>query len=89
MKYTNATNVLPEKLIMEIQKYVQGETIYIPKPEKAYKPWGSVSGGRRWLDRRNSAIRQAFMNHRSIEELSQEYYLSVETIKKIVYSNKK
>lgn len=33
MKYTNATKVLPEELIEEIQKYVQGETLYIPKLE--------------------------------------------------------
>lgn len=89
MKYTNATKVLPEKLIMEIQKYVQGETIYIPKQEQEYKNWGSLSGGRRWLDHRNAAIRHAFKNNSSMEQLAMEYYLSIETIKKIVYSNKK
>jgi len=33
MKYVNASNILPKKLIAEIQKYVQGETLYIPKLE--------------------------------------------------------
>jgi len=31
MAYVKASAVLPEKLISEIQEYVQGETIYIPK----------------------------------------------------------
>lgn len=88
MKYTNAKKVLPEKLITEIQQYIQGETIYIPKPEMEYQPWGSRSGSRQWLDRRNAAIRRDFKNNIKIEQLAEEYFLSMETIKKIVYSGK-
>ncbi|WP_400244442.1 CD3324 family protein [Niallia sp. JL1B1071] len=89
MKYTNATHVLPEKLIVEIQKYVQGETLYIPKQENAYKKWGTSSGGRNMLDRRNNAIKAAFANESTLQALAKEYHLSTETIKKIVYSHKK
>ncbi|PFO06571.1 hypothetical protein COJ85_06560 [Bacillus sp. AFS076308] len=89
MKYINAAKVLPEKLIVEIQKYVQGETLYIPKPETEHRKWGTSSGGRRMLDRRNAAIRNSFINGSSIQQLANEYYLSTETIKKIVYSHKK
>ncbi|WP_062110050.1 CD3324 family protein [Bacillus niameyensis] len=89
MNYLNAKKVLPEHLIVEIQKYVQGETLYIPKLETKYRKWGTVSGGRRLLDRRNAAIRDAFKNGSGIERLAEEYFLSTETIKKIVYSNKK
>lgn len=89
MKYINANKVLPEKLIIEIQKYVQGETLYIPKPETEYRKWGTSSGGRGMLDRRNAEIRKSFLNGSSIQKLAQEYYLSTETIKKIIYSHKK
>lgn len=85
----NAQKVLPEKLILEIQKYVQGETLYIPKLENEYQKWGTSSGSRQRLDRRNAAILDAFTKGIRIEQLAQEYYLSVETIKKIVYSHKK
>ncbi|APB78412.1 MULTISPECIES: CD3324 family protein [Paenibacillus] len=88
MRYTNATKILPKKLIMEIQKYVQGETLYIPKPKTEYMNWGSLSGGRRLLEQRNAAIRNAFQNSSSIEQLAKEFFLSTETIKKIVYSHK-
>ncbi|MGE7020917.1 CD3324 family protein [Solibacillus cecembensis] len=88
MKYINAQKVLPEKLISEIQKYIQGETLYIPKPETNYQKWGTSSGSRQRLDHRNAAIRDAFTKGIPIEKLAQEYYLSVETIKKIVYSHK-
>lgn len=86
MKYVKAANILPEQLIREIQKYVQGETIYIPKPEHAYHKWGTQSGGRKQLEDRNKAIKHAFKNGTSIHQLAEEYFLSVETIKKIVYS---
>ncbi|MBT2698611.1 hypothetical protein J7E79_14455 [Bacillus sp. ISL-40] len=86
MKYVNASNILPENLIREIQKYVQGETIYIPKPEMTYRKWGTLSGGRKLLDQRNSNIKSAFISGTSIQDLADEYFLSIETIKKIVYS---
>jgi hypothetical protein len=34
MKYINANVILPEKLIEEIQKYIQGKYIYIPIKKK-------------------------------------------------------
>lgn len=34
MKYVKAKAVLPESLIAEIQKYIQGETIYIPNKKR-------------------------------------------------------
>lgn len=86
MKYLNAASMLPETLIAEIQKYVQGEIIYIPKPKTAHHKWGTRTGGRKQLDERNSAIRNAFREGASIQELAEQYFLSTETIKKIVYA---
>ncbi|ODG89974.1 MULTISPECIES: CD3324 family protein [Bacillaceae] len=86
MAYIKATAILPEKLLLEIQKYVQGETLYIPKTEKVHKKWGSRSGTRKLIDNRNKAIKEAFKNGQSIEQLAKEYFLSIETIKKIVYT---
>ncbi|HZG72548.1 MAG TPA: CD3324 family protein [Chondromyces sp.] len=86
MKYIKATSVLPEELVVEIQKYVQGETIYIPKPKSTYKKWGARSGGRKLLDERNASIKRAFKNGHTMGELAEEYFLSIETIRKIVYS---
>jgi Mor family transcriptional regulator len=85
LKYVNADDLLPEKLLKEIQHYVQGETIYIPKPRNAYKKWGSQSGSRAFIDKRNAGIKQAFKNGKTIDQLGLEYHLSCETIKKIVY----
>ncbi|KPL58898.1 CD3324 family protein [Rossellomorea vietnamensis] len=88
MKYVKAESVLPQSLVKEIQKYVQGETLYIPKPKAEYRKWGSLSGSRRIIDERNAKIKSAFSNGKSIQKLAREYYLSSETIKKIVYKKR-
>ncbi|MCM3758207.1 CD3324 family protein [Sporosarcina aquimarina] len=89
MTYMNAQHVLPEQLIIEIQKYVHGETLYIPKLENEYEKWGASSGSRRRLNLRNATIRDSYKKGTCLEDLAQEHYLSVETIKKIVYSHQK
>lgn len=40
MKYVNAAEVLPEKLLRELQTYVDGELLYIPKAS-VKKEWGA------------------------------------------------
>ena len=89
MKYVKAKAVLPESLITEIQKYIQGETIYIPKQETKHYKWGTRSGGRKQLDERNKAIKEAFKSGIAIHQLAEEYFLSGETIKRLCILNKR
>jgi Mor family transcriptional regulator len=88
VKYVKATSILPDELVIEIQKYVQGETLYIPKQKCTYQKWGSLSGGRKKIDDRNASIKSGFDNGKSINQLAQDFFLSTETIKKIVYSKR-
>ena len=87
MAYRNARNIFPEKLLRQIQKYVSGETIYIPAGVEK-KDWGETSGYQQYIRERNAAIRDAFQNGKTIEALMEEYSLSYDTIKRIVYSKK-
>ncbi|MGF9907219.1 CD3324 family protein [Brevibacillus porteri] len=86
MKCVKANLILPETLLAEIQKYVQGETIYIPKTKVTHQKWGTRTGGRKLLDERNTAIKSSFRAGTAISQLAEEYFLSTETIKKIVYT---
>ena len=88
MKNKSAKGVLPDELMTEIQKYIQGESIYIPKASGIRKKWGDKTGVRRELSIRNDNIRKEFGHGKTIEELSEKYYLSDNTIKKIVYTKK-
>ena len=48
MKYKNAQDILPDKLLKELQKYISGETIYIPNIQQK-AAWGAVSGAREYI----------------------------------------
>ncbi len=85
MKYINAAEILPEKLLKEIQTYMDGGVLYIPK-SSAKKGWGSVSGSRKFYQKRNKEIQFLFENGYSIETLSKQYGLAHSTLKKIIYS---
>lgn len=85
MSYIKAQQVFPEPLLKEIQKYVQGELIYIPKPQANYKKWGERTGAKNIVAVRNKNIIQAFKEGSSISQLAELYSLAEDTIKKIVY----
>lgn len=87
MKYENAKDIFPQELLREIQKYTQGKIIYIPIC-KEKQPWGELSGYKQYLNKRNVEIKRKFTDGICIEALADEYWLSVESIKKIVYSKK-
>ncbi len=86
MKYWRAEDLLPAWLIQELQQYIKGGYLYIPTPQGTRRAWGEVSGSREDLARRNEQIRQQFAQGQTIEALADDYYLSVYTIRKIVYS---
>lgn len=85
MKYRNAQDILPDKLLKELQKYASGETIYIPsKADK--KAWGQTSGARQYYQERNERICEKFKQGNSLDDLAEEYHLSTDSIRRIVYS---
>lgn len=85
MKYLNASDILPDELLQEVQKYAQGKAIYIPRNVER-KKWGEGSGARGYYELRNEEIRMKFVSRNvPIEELANNYCLSVETIRKILY----
>ena len=87
MKYENAKDILPAKLLEEVQKYAEGKVIYIPS-SKASKGWGEASGYREKLKKRNALICSRYSAGQSIMEIAEEFFLSPETIKKLVYGKR-
>ena len=85
MSHIKANELLPPELIREIQKYIQGIQIYIPKKNKTRLGWGYKNGTRKRLNIRNAEIRALKKAGRSVEELAGMYYLSTDSIRKIIY----
>ena len=88
MKYKNAAEILPPGLLREVQCYIEGEILYIPRSDSKQE-WGAVSGSKRFYLERNYQIRELFHNGKSVEELARKFGVSSSAIKKIVYQTKK
>ena len=86
--HKNARDILPDRLLRELQEYISGETLYIPKVQEK-KSWGETSGARSYYKQRNAEIRQKYANGSKITDLCDEYHLSCETIRKIIYTEKR
>ncbi|MCL2815783.1 MAG: CD3324 family protein [Oscillospiraceae bacterium] len=84
MGYTNAKEILPAYLLEEIQRYVKGEIIYIPKQNEEKIKWGIKNGSRKKYDKRNSDIKALKNGGMTIDEIARTYYLSADSIRKIV-----
>ena len=83
--HKNARDILPDRLLRELQEYISGETLYIPKVQEK-KPWGEMSGARSYYKQSNAEIRKKYAGGSKIEDLGEEYHLSCDSIRKIIYA---
>ncbi|AWI05690.1 CD3324 family protein [Clostridium drakei] len=84
MKYKNAQNILPKEIIKIIQQYVDGSYLYIPRKDENRKNWGENSGFKNELVERNTQIYNSFNNGSSVKELANKYYLTQNSIRRII-----
>lgn len=89
MSYKKATQVLPQELLEQVQEYVDGEYLYIPRITENKKDWGSETSTRKELQARNRRIYEAYLNGVSVADLAQEHFLSPKSIQRILSQMKK
>jgi Mor family transcriptional regulator len=84
--YKNGKDVLPSALLKELQKYIQGEIIYIPKEGNVRSAWGENNGTRKLLRTRNMEIYKLYKHGTTITTLTESYNLSEDSIRKIIFN---
>ena len=84
MSYIKAEEILPEKLIRQIQEYADGVYIYIPRKPGARHPWGQKTEYKAELKDRNDRIRNDYGAGESVAALSRKYHLSEKSIRRIL-----
>lgn len=89
MNYTKAETILPDELIAAIQKYVDGECIYIPRKIECKKNWGENTNIRQELANRNTQIYEEYRNGINTMSLANKHCLSQKSIQRIVLNEKK
>ena len=83
ISYINAEDILPDELLSEIRRYIEGVAIYIPRTSERVK-WGGHTGAREALDKRNREIQREYESGKTVQQLSCEYCLCSDSIRKIL-----
>lgn len=89
MSYYNGKDILPEELLVCIQKYIDGEYLYIPRKEDNRKSWGEINNTKNKNADRNKEIYRKYLSGISVKDLSKQYFLSDKTIYSIIAELKK
>lgn len=84
MGYIRAEEILPAEIIEQIQQYVDGENIYIPRKSEKRQRWGTGTTIRQELQARDQRIYEDFLAGWKAAELAPKYYLSVKSIQRIL-----
>lgn len=84
MSYIRAEEVLPQELLASVQRYVDGQTLYIPRKAEEKRTWGSTTGTRKKLELRNAEIYAKYCGGTSAESLADEYFLTEKSIQRII-----
>lgn len=87
MNYKNANHILPDRLVKEIQQYVQGEYIYIPIKDKVMNTTPTEYDQE--LIKRNEHIYTKSLEGISNSELADKYHLSASSIRRIIIEQRK
>lgn len=88
MGYIKAEDILPPALLRQVQEYAEGQLLYIPRQGARRSLWGSVSGAREALRRRDERIRSERLAGSTVGELAGRYCLSEKSIQRILRNGK-
>lgn len=88
MDYIRAADILPQELIEQLQEYVDGAMLYIPKKEEEKRAWGEQTATKASLAKRNSRIYTEFLEGKSVQILAEEYFLAKKSIQRIIRQEK-
>jgi len=84
MGYIKAFEILPIEIIEQVQKYVDGEIIYIPRRKEQKKSWGEGTDTKKVLSIRNAGIYADYRNGMTTRQLSERYFLAEKSIQRII-----
>lgn len=87
MKYRNVNEILPPELVEEIQKYIQGESVYIPKKDKITRK--APTEYKIELEKRNTRIYKMHLEGMSNDKLAENFSLAQSSIRRIIIEQRK
>lgn len=84
MGYTNAAEVLPKTILEAVQKYIDGQCLYIPRRDDRRQAWGERTTTRADIEARNRDIHARHARGMGARELAELFHLSPKTVARIL-----
>ena len=84
MRYMKAADVLPPDLLKQIQTYIDGEYLYIPRRAETRSAWGAANGRKAETLARNLEIYRRYREGATVDRLAEAYFLAPKSIWKII-----
>lgn len=84
MSYIRAEEVLPDDVLAAVQKYVEGQMIYIPKKFDKRRAWGERTDTKKNLELRNARIYDMYCNGTATKELAAKFFLTEKSVQRII-----
>ncbi len=84
MRYIRAQDVLPAELLDQLQRYVDGAYLYIPRREENRLAWGQRTNSKAETAGRNQEIYRRAQTGETAAQLAEAYFLTEKTIRRIL-----
>ena len=88
MGYPKIYEILTKEIILQIQDYIEGAVIYIPKRSENKKLWGDGTDTKEILSIRNKKLYCDYCNGVSVHQLAQKYFLAEKSVQRIIRCEK-
>ncbi len=89
MRYARAQDILPADLVTQLQQYVDGAYLYIPRKQENRLAWGARTHSKRETAMRNAVIFQEAEAGKPVSELAKAYFLTEKTIRRILLEERR
>lgn len=84
MGYIKANEILPPEILTSVQRYVDGQMLYIPRKTEGKRAWGTATGARKKLESRNACMYAEYQRGSSVKDLAEEYFLTEKSVQRII-----
>ncbi len=89
MRYARAQDILPVELLCQLQQYIDGAYLYIPRKQENRLSWGERTQSKRETAARNRQIFLESQKGYTVSELAETYFLAEKTIQHILAQERK
>ncbi len=89
MRYARARDILPAELLSQLQQYIDGAYLYVPRKEENKLGWGDRTQSKHETAVRNAAILREAEAGRCPSELARDYFLTEKSIRRILLEERR